>query len=757
MKPPRTILTHAIALTLATHLPAQTLSPRQQLSRSAADSLGSGMLSEVVVTAREDRSYFAPTAPTSTRLAEPILDTPRSVQVVTRQIIEDRAINDPQEAVQSFGGAVRSASFTGTGENFLVRGFQQQDLLKDGFRAGANSNTGLVATGPTDIANIERIELLKGPSAILYGRGEPGGVVSYITRTPAFENRFSLEQQVGSYDFHRTELAANWNAVPGKVALRLDAAYDRSESFIDFVESERYFAAPSFLWKIGPDTTLTFRGEYTHDQRSSNPGVPYVNGEVLPGVAYHRYYGEPGFTEFTNETWRGLLELEHRWSENARTKLSLHGRHAESEGPYFILFNFAGPSVDPLTGDISRGVAITDFTDENVTIRLDQSFDWTIYGGGGSNVTDKDGKTASSTGGFTIKNQLLLSAEFERETRDTSRLLGAQAPINAFNPRYSGYAPLPLLPFPGFPLRFNEKSDVEANAYSLLLLDRLSFGETVYLSLGGRVEWFDAAQDFTYPATVPFPSSTNNQDEVTFNPSVGLVVKPARNVSLYASYAESSSSFQNIGRVTANGDALDPERAHQYEIGVKAELFDQRLIASAAAFQIEKTDVAGTDPANPLFSINAGEERSRGFELSLAGEPLPGWRILANYAYVDARVTDDPLNVNTGHRRFGVPENSGGLFTTYEIQDGPLKGLGFGGGAYFSDRVETSNANTGKLSGWVTADAVLYYRRDGFRVQLNVKNLTDEEYYYTYNVSGDGATVLPGNARTVVLSAKFEF
>ncbi len=749
----------ALYLAVAATLQAQTPDAARKLAPSAAEALGAGTLSEVVVTAERDRRYSADAATSGTRLAEPILDTPRSVGVITPQLLEDQQINDPQEAVRNVSGVVRSASFTGVGENFIIRGFQQSDLIKDGFRAGSNSNTGLVATGPTDVANLDRIEVLKGPAAILYGRGEPGGVVNYLTRTPAFEQRFSLEQQLGSYEFYRTELGANWNAVPDQLALRLDAAYDRNESFIDHVEGERWFVAPAFKWQLGPDTTLTFRGEYSHDERSTEPGVPFVNGEVLPGVPYHRYFGEPGFTQFTTEQWRGLLELEHRWSDWAKTTLSLHGRRAEQDGAYFILFNFAGPSFDPVTGLVSRGVAITDFEDETLTARLDQVFDWTIWERAGTTVTDKDGKAVSETPGFAIRNQLLLSGEYERETRDTRRLLGAQASINAFDPDYRGYQPSPLLPFPGFPLRFQELGEIEAENFSLLLTDRLSFGETVYLSFGGRVDWFQGDSLSFYPdPTIPFGRFEQAQEETYFSPFAGLVVKPSRHVSLYASYSESTSVFGNIfAAPVADGAAVEAEASRQYEAGIKAELFNRRLIASAAVFQIEKENVIGSDPSNPFFSINAGEERSRGFEIDLAGEPLPGWKILANYAYIDARVTDDPIDATTGHRRFGVPENSGGLFTTYEIQDGPLAGLGLGGGATFSDRVETSNANTGDLSGWVTADAVLYYQRGRFRAQLNVKNLTDEEYYYTYNVSGDGATVLRGNARTIVASVKFEF
>ncbi len=715
-------------------------------------------LSEVVVTAETESTYRAEAATSATRLAAPILDTPRSVSVVTRQLIQDRQIVDPQEAVQNVAGVQRAGGRTGAEANYLIRGFQQQAQIKDGFRAGDFASSGIFTfEGPTDVANLERIEFLKGPSAILYGRGEPGGVVNYITNAPGFENRFALQQIVGSYDFYRTQLNANWNAIPDRLAVRLDGAYERNQSFIDYVEGERAFLAPSLKWQIAESTSLTFRGEYSQDERSTSTGLPYVEGRVLPGVPYHRYFGEPDETVIQAESWRGLLQLDHKWNENHRTVASVHGVYTEADGLNLLLFNFAGPLIDPVTGDVSRIAEGFDATGEYFTARLDHTWDWTIYEAPSRTVTDKDGKTTTVAGGGfpTVKNQLLLSGEFERQRNNRTRVLSGQAPLNPYRPHYTGYAPQPLVP--GFPVTFGDLADDVGEATSILLMDRLSFGETVYLSFGGRYEWFSAESDFAFTGTTAFgPPTYNELDEETFNPFVGLVVKPARNVSLYGSYAESTSSFQNVGLRTVNGSSLDPERSRQYETGVKVEFFGGKLLTTLSLFHIEKTDVAGADPANPLFSVNAGEDRSRGVEFEVSGEPLPGWRITANYAYVDARSVDDPLKLTVDNRLLGVPENSGGLFTTYEIQDGPLKGFGLGGGVFFADRVEIDRANSGNISGWAQGELVAFYRRKHFQAQVNVKNLLDSEYYYAGSGEG-GGEVQRGAARTILGSVKFEF
>ncbi|MFM2198785.1 MAG: hypothetical protein RLZZ505_2217 [Verrucomicrobiota bacterium] len=668
------------------------------------------------------------------RIDVPVLDDPRSVQVLPVELLEQQGITDIQDAVKNVSSVTRSSSFTGLGENYVLRGFVQQDLFKDGFRVGGVSNSGLVATSATDLAGIRQVEILKGPAAILFGRGEPGGVVNYVTNKAEFADAFSLEQAAGSHGFLRSTGSANWQAIPEKFALRLDASVESGGSFIDGVTGDRQFIAPAFTWAISEDTTLGFRGEYLNERRNTDAGVPIVGGRVLPGVPYHNYFGEPSFTEYDNESFRGLLELDHRWNEEHSTKLSLHGRKSSSEGAYFILFSFAGPAFDPVTGNIARSLAQPDFKDESLTARIDHIWEADINA--------------------SVKNQLLVSAEYETENRDTFRQLSGHAPINVFNPIHTGYAPLPLLPFPGFPAFIDETSGTEADALSLLVMDRISFGEKFHLSLGGRIERFEGDNFFNYPPGT-FPSSNGPPTkETTFNPSVGLVYKPVEDVSIYTSYASSTNSFSNLGSITATGDTLDAENARQFEIGAKAELLDGRLTASAAIFQIDKSDVAGTDPANPLFSINAGEERSRGFETDLRYVPVSGLNLLANYAFIDASIQSDPTGATTGNRRYGVPRHSGGIFAVYEIQSGPLEGLGFGGGMHASDEVEITNGNIGTLPGFFTADALLYYSKDNWTARLNVSNLLDEEYYYT---SGDGATVGRGDARTYTVSLKYEF
>ncbi len=331
--------------------------------------------------------------------------------------------------------------------------------------------------------------------------------------------------------------------------------------------------------------------------------------------------------------------------------------------------------------------------------------------------------------------------------------MSSEPGINPFDPRYSGYAPVPLVPVPGVPTRIGERTDLWADSWSLLVQDRLSFGDLVYLSFAGRAEWFASEQNSSYSVPL-FAGATARQTPFNFNPSAGIVVKPTHATSLYFSYAENTDPFTNLATSTVSGVPIDPEHARQYEVGAKVELLGGKLLATTSVYQINRTNLSAPDPANPLFSVNAGEERNRGFEFDLNGEPLPGWRVILNYSYIDARIVDDPTGANTGHRAFGVPENSGGFFTTYEFQGGPLKGLGLGGGMNFADRVQIDLANSGQLSGYAQTDLVAFYRRGPARVQLNAKNIFDNEFFYA---KGQNFSVTPAQARTIIGSVAVKF
>ena len=230
---------------------------------------------------------------------------------------------------------------------------------------------------------------------------------------------------------------------------------------------------------------------------------------------------------------------------------------------------------------------------------------------------------------------------------------------------------------------------------------------------------------------------------------MGIVYQPSETTSLYASWSNSFSP-QFFSRSRTN-QPFNPTTGEQFEIGVKQEFFDNRLSATLALYQLTRQNVLTSDPEDRDFSIQTGEQKSRGVELDVAGEILPGWKIIATYAYTDAFVSEDE-DIPVGDRLQGIPEHSASLWTTYEIQTGNLQGLGFGAGLVFAGDRQVQLPNTIELPSYVRADASIFYRRDNYRFALNFKNIFDTKYYNT-----QGFYITPAAPFTVLGTLTLEF
>lgn len=245
--------------------------------------------------------------------------------------------------------------------------------------------------------------------------------------------------------------------------------------------------------------------------------------------------------------------------------------------------------------------------------------------------------------------------------------------------------------------------------------------------------------------------TTTNQNDEAFTPRVGLVYQPIEPISLYASYGR---SFNPNSGIRAEGSFLEPERGTQYEVGIKADLND-RLSATLAAYELTKSNIAITDPEDPDFSLPVGEVRSRGIELDISGEILPGWKIIAAYAYTNSEITEGNDNYPVGLATALIPKNAASLWTTYEIQSGNLQGLGFGLGLFYVDERPGDFDNTYELPSYLRTDAAIFYRRNNWEAAINIKNLFDVEYFESVNYGR--LTIQPGVPFAVIGSFSVEF
>jgi iron complex outermembrane recepter protein len=285
------------------------------------------------------------------------------------------------------------------------------------------------------------------------------------------------------------------------------------------------------------------------------------------------------------------------------------------------------------------------------------------------------------------------------------------ASIDVFEPIY-GLAPDAVAATPNLVQRNRRDS------LGIYVQDQISLLENLKLLIGGR---FDLAGLTVRNA---LQGTTDFEQYEVFTPRVGIVYQPIQPISLYASYAE---SFNPVAGSTFDGDPFRPERSTQYEIGVKADVNEQ-ISATLALFDLTRSNVTTADPDNIGFSIQTGEQRSRGVEFNIAGEILPGWNIIAGYAYTDAEITEDNT-FDEGNRLNNVPENAFNLWTTYEIQSGDFQGLGVGLGFFFVGERQGDLANTFELPSFLRTDAAIFYRRDRFRAAINLRNLFDIEYF----------------------------
>lgn len=666
---------------------------------------------EIVVTGEQETRYSVPNATTATRTDTPIRDIPQSIQVVPRQVLEDQQIIRIGDALQNVSGVNNVGSYSGYDEEIRIRGFEVDTFQGGYFRDGIR----LFTFGFPETANLERIEVLKGPASILFGQAQPGGIVNLVTKKPLKEPYYSLQGTIGNYDTYRGafDVSGPLNN-SGTLLYRLNAFYENAGSFRDFVNGERLFIAPVITWAIGPNTSLTIDAEFTDDSRTMDDGIPAI-GDRPADIPLSRFLSEP-FSEFKKQEYSVGYVFNHRFNDNLSIQNAFRAQWLYPER-YYPLFD----SLDEDTGELSRSA----------------------YWAGGeyanySTQTDLLGKFATGS----IQHQLLFGFEYSKTTENPNFQLGISYPsINIFDPVYVRER---------YPIEPNFFRDDTTKTLGFYLQDQIDLTPNFKLLLGGRFDSFDQTRT---TRDLGEPRQEFEQSDSKFSPRVGVVYQPIETVSLYASY---TSSFRpNFGaNRDASDDPFEPEEGRQYEIGVKTDFLDGRLNATLAAFDIKKQNVTTADPNNPDFSIQTGEQTSRGVELDVAGEIIPGWNIIASAAYVNAYISEDNT-YEVGNRLDNAPEFSSSLWTTYEIQSGNLQGLGFGLGLYYVGDRQGDLDNSYVLTDYFRTDAAIYYRRNNWRAALNIRNLFDIDYF----AGSDGSRnqIQPGAPFTILGTFSLEF
>jgi iron complex outermembrane recepter protein len=667
---------------------------------------------EVVVTGREETGYRVNNSATATKTDTPLRDIPQSIQIIPKEVLKDQAIIRVGDAIQNVSGVNYPGGYQGFSERFTVRGFQNfSNIFRDGFRIDGYQSY-------FETSDLERIEVLKGPASVLFGDAEPGGIINLVSKQPLQNPSYSAEASVGSFSTYRGSLDLSGPLNTNKTALyRFNSYYENSGSFRDFVEAQRFFVAPKLKFTLGEKTFLTLDLTYTNETRTPDDGIPAI-GDRPANLPRRRFLGEP-FQEITSNNFTAGYLLEHQFNEQWSINNSFRVQLANLER-YFPLFD----SLDETTGELSR---LRYFSE-----RQDNAY---------SSQTNLIGKFSTGK----IKHTLLLGFEYTKLTENgTFGDFEAYDSINIFNPVYDG----PAYPKKEIETFFRNDS---VDKYGFYLQDQIEILPNLKLLAGGRFDIFRQrrTEQNLGEAQLEFKQTDNR-----FSPRFGIVYQPIEAVSLYASY---TTSFAPSFGTSRNGDLspFKPETGRQFEIGIKADL-TRKLSATLAAYDLRKQNIVVDDPnsSDPSDSIQVGEQTSQGIEFDLAGEILPGWKVIASYAYTNAFVSKDTTGFE-GQQKDNVPKHSASLWTSYEIQKGTFRGLGFGLGLYFVDQRFGDLANSYILPSYIRTDAALFYKRDNWRVGLNVRNLFDQRYFN--GSDGSRLAISVGEPLTVIGSIGVEF
>jgi len=674
---------------------------------------------EIIVTGEGQQRYRVPNTSTATGTDTFILETPFSVQVVPQDVLRDQQVTRIEDAVSNVSSVVSLGDVGGRGSAFNIRGFgtitNPVPLMRDGYRIYNNFQS------IPEIFNLERVEVLKGPASILYGQAEPGGVINLISKQPLARPFYEAELQIGNRNFvsPRIDLSGPVTA-DENLLYRLTALYRHEDFFENYDDSFNRFAiAPTLAWKVDRKTDLRFSLEYINDSGPYNNGTLAFGNGIL-NIPRDRVTNTPDDT-IDNRYLSVGYSFEHRFDED--WKINSAFRYINYDYDYSV-------QALPFLFDEETGILTRFFADQDGKLNS--------Y----SLATNVTGRFATGS----INHKLLIGVDLNRNTFDVITRVDFEnfSPINIFGPEYNLVAKPSSGSIPIFTDGFRT-AFTESDRLGVYFQDQIYLLENLILVAGFRYD--------TVTQKTSNELESVSQSDDAFSPRVGLIYLPIKELALYANYSESFNPNDGTGE---NGQPLPAERGRGFEVGVKSELFDRRLLLNLSYFNITKRNVAVAAPNFLSFSEPTGEQKSQGIEFDIAGEILPGWKVIGAFALIDAKITEDTDPALIGNRLPGVARNVANLWTTYEIQTGALKGLGFGAGFNFVDSRAGDLDNSFEVPSYLIGSAAFFYRRDNYRFSLNFRNLSNASF-----IESTGTSRLSGNLYgdpfTVLASFSIQF
>ena len=642
---------------------------------------------------------------TATRTSTPARYVPQAIDTVKTSNVLDYGINSIGEALSGIPNVSSTADTRF--DSLRIRGF---DASNDFYLDGIRDDSQYVR----DLHNIERIEVLKGPAAVLYGRGSQGGIINRVSKMPQFGRQSSIQAQGGSEDLR--SLYADLSADPSDtVSLRLNMGNEDKNSFRDHVSGNRQLFAPSMSWQITPDLNWLVQYEYNRYNRTPDRGIPSINGRPADVSRGTTYGGQNDFIDDKVQNLRSRLSYELGDNWQLRHTLGVFKLDSQFENTYLTGY-------DPKINKVNRQSWQQDMTTRNIFNNLE------IEGGFDT---------------FGLEHRLLTGLELGSQRRDPKLYKAASVPpVDVYNPDRSLR--------PTGPMLISSDNHTEVESQGLYVQDQLRLNDQWQVLAGLRYDRFNVETTNHLKPLIPSEERTSHST----SPRLGVVWTPLQNHSFYASWTK---TFSPVGGgligitpgAAGNTNDLSPELTKQKEIGVKSDWLDERLSTTLAVYELELYNRRTKDPDDPTITLLSGLQRSRGIELTASGKLGGNWYMRGGVGVQDATVVKDNNGLE-GKRINGVAKHNGSLFITWKPEMGwyAETGLTLVGQRY------ADNQNTVILPGYGRWDALAGYREKDWDVSGALTNLTDR-YYYASATSA--AQIMPGEPRSLVMTGTYKF
>ncbi|MBC8034871.1 MAG: TonB-dependent receptor [Chitinophagaceae bacterium] len=706
---------------------------------SLALSESSRKLDEVVVEGRRSMN----TRPATIGKAPiALIDLPQSVTIIGRTALEDQQVQRLSDVVKNINGVYMASQRAGTQETFNARGygFSSTNMFKNGARV----NSGAMP----EMSSLERVEVLKGSAAILYGNVSPGAVLNMITKQPRFEFGGEVNLRAGSYGLFKPSIDI-YGPISSKIAYRVNGTFETAASYRDQVHSKRYYVNPSLLFKLGNRTELLIQGDYLKHDFTPDFGIGSIADTAILKVARNTFYGAPWQYANTQQA-TSSANLKHRLNDNWSVNTVLS--YSKYQRDYYSLERIQANRDSILRRALGRNSNNEDYYSAQVDLTgkfKTGSIEHTLLAG-----VDAD-RYSTRTYGYALPSIL-------------SRTAAIYDSVNVYDlNRFPRRTDVPVD-------TLRTRTTAPINRVGAYIQDLVSISEKVKILAGIRFSYLEtrAQEQFNFKAQSSRATSGAKHDHA-FSPRVGVVYKPVPTTAIFASY---SNSFTPNTGVDIDSIALPPSIIDQYEAGVKNDFFKGMLSVNLTVYRIRNSNFSQTAPFakdgvtpnnNSVYKALVGETLSEGIELDIIGHPLAGLDVIAGYSYNSMTIENTPDGVTgvstEGERLVGNPNHTANASVFYTIKDSKLKGLKLGAGVYYLGQRYAGWNNTFKqaqqynrlisVDGFTTLDFSAGYTFRQFSVLAKLSNVTNTYNYYVHE--NYSVNPIPPRQFTATVAYKF--